>query len=202
MIGTECSARAEGTSDRTTAATSRWSMAAAQALYDAPFADLLFQAHGVHRQHFDPNAVQRSRLLSIKTGGCPEDCGYCSQSARHQGGVAATKLMEVDEVVAEARKARDAGATRYCMGAAWRGPKERDMQRLAAMIGAVKALGLETCMTLGMLKPNEASSWRRQASITTTTISTLRERYYEQDGDDTRVAADRLDTCSTCAKRE
>ncbi len=193
MIGTECSARAEGTSDRTTAATSRWSMAAAQALYDAPFADLLFQAHGVHRQHFDPNAVQRSRLLSIKTGGCPEDCGYCSQSARHQGGVAATKLMEVDEVVAEARKARDAGATRYCMGAAWRGPKERDMQRLTAMIGAVKALGLETCMTLGMLKPNDAQQLAQAGLDYYNHNIDTSERYYNQVAT-TRAWTDRLDT--------
>ena len=178
MIGTTLS---DGLSERTAAATGapsgesvRWSLAAAQALYEAPFADLLFRAHGVHREHFDPNAVQRSRLLSIKTGGCPEDCGYCSQSARHDGGVAATKLMEIDDVVAEARKARDAGATRYCMGAAWRGPKERDMGRLTAMIGAVKSLGLETCMTLGMLTPNDAQRLAGPASTTTTTTSTPR----------------------------
>ena len=118
MIGTTLS---DGLSEHTAAAAvspaiaapsgepARWTMADAQALYEAPFADLLFRAHGVHRLHFDPNAVQRSRLLSIKTGGCPEDCGYCSQSARHDGGVPATKLMEIDDVVAEARKARDAG---------------------------------------------------------------------------------------------
>ncbi len=194
MTGTECSAPPGGTSDRTPASpTPRWSMAAAQALYDAPFADLLFQAHGIHRRQFDPNAVQRSRLLSIKTGGCPEDCGYCSQSARHQGGVAATKLMEIDEVVAEARKARDAGATRYCMGAAWRGPKERDLERLAAMIGAVKALGLETCMTLGMLKPADARRLAQAGLDYYNHNIDTSERYYDHVAT-TRSWSDRLDT--------
>ena len=101
-----------------------WTREEALALYEAPFNDLLFRAQTVHRQHFDPNRVQLSRLLSIKTGGCPEDCGYCSQSAHHKSGLKASKLMEVERVVAEARKARDAGATRYCMGAAWRRPKD------------------------------------------------------------------------------
>src|SRR5437899_126757 len=104
-------------------ASPQWTREAAQAIYEAPFNDLLFQAQTVHRQNFDPNRVQLSRLLSIKTGGCPEDCGYCSQSARHASGLTASKLMEVERVVAEAKKARDAGATRYCMGAAWRTPK-------------------------------------------------------------------------------
>src|ERR1700747_2531258 len=112
----------------------RWTLSEAQAIYDTPFADLLYRAHSVHRSHFDPNAVQRSQLLSIKTGGCPEDCGYCSQSARHDTALAASKLMDVDDVVAQARKAQEAGATRYCMGAAWRGPKSRDMGHLSAMI--------------------------------------------------------------------
>src|SRR5476651_1345647 len=109
-------------------------IAEAQALYDAPFCDLLFMAQTVHRRHFDPNKVQLSRLLSIKTGGCPEDCGYCSQSAHHASGLKASRLMEVERVVAEARKARDAGATRYCMGAAWRSPKDRDMDAVVAMV--------------------------------------------------------------------
>jgi biotin synthase len=171
----------------------RWTLAGAQAIYEAPFADLLFRAHGVHRLHFDPNAVQRSRLLSIKTGGCPEDCGYCSQSARHEGGVAATKLMEIDDVVAEARKARDAGATRYCMGAAWRGPKERDMGRLTAMVGAVKALGLETCMTLGMLTPNDAQRLAEAGLDYYNHNIDTSERYYSQVAT-TRTWDDRLDT--------
>jgi biotin synthase len=131
-------------------------VAQAQALYEGPFFELLFRAHSVHRRHFDPNKVQLSRLLSIKTGGCPEDCGYCSQSAHYRSGLKASKLMDPERVIAEARKARDAGATRYCMGAAWREPKGRDMGRLAAMISGVKALGLETCMTLGMLNRENA----------------------------------------------
>lgn len=133
-----------------------WTRERALALYEAPFSDLLFQAQTVHRQNFDPNRVQLSRLLSIKTGGCPEDCGYCSQSAHHSSGLKASKLMEVERVVAEARRARDAGATRYCMGAAWRSPRNRDMDAIVAMVEGVKALGMETCMTLGMLDPAQA----------------------------------------------
>ena len=133
-----------------------WTSDAARALYDAPFIDLLYRAQTVHRESFVPNAVQLSRLLSIKTGGCPEDCGYCSQSAHHPSGLRASKLMEVERVIAEAKKARDAGATRYCMGAAWRSPKSRDMDSIVAMVRGVKALGLETCMTLGMLDPDQA----------------------------------------------
>jgi biotin synthase len=135
---------------------SNWTRERALALYEAPFNDLLFRAQSVHRQHFDPNKVQLSRLLSIKTGGCPEDCGYCSQSSHHESGLKASKLMEVERVVAEARKARDAGATRYCMGAAWRSPKDRDMDAIVAMVEGVKALGMETCMTLGMLDLGQA----------------------------------------------
>lgn len=133
-----------------------WTAAEARALFDQPLMDLLFRAQTVHRQHFDPNRVQLSRLLSIKTGGCPEDCSYCSQSARHDSGLSASKLMEVQRVLAEARRARDAGATRYCMGAAWRSPKPRDMPQIVAMIEGVKALGLETCMTLGMLDADQS----------------------------------------------
>ncbi len=133
-----------------------WTAAEARALFDQPLMDLLFQAQTVHRQHFDPNRIQLSRLLSIKTGGCPEDCSYCSQSARHDSGLSASKLMEVQRVLAEARRARDAGATRYCMGAAWRSPKPRDMPQIVAMIEGVKALGMETCMTLGMLDADQS----------------------------------------------
>jgi biotin synthase len=135
----------------------QWTKEEALALYEAPFNDLLFQAQTVHRKHFDANKVQLSRLLSIKTGGCPEDCGYCSQSSHHDSGLKASRLMEVERVVAEARKARDAGATRYCMGAAWRGPKDRDMDAVVAMVEGVKALGMETCMTLGMLDTGQAA---------------------------------------------
>lgn len=134
-----------------------WTRGEAQALYSAPFNDLMFAAHAVHRRHFEANEVQMSRLLSIKTGGCAEDCGYCSQSAQHATGLKASKLMQVEKVIAEARKAKAAGATRYCMGAAWREPKDRDMDSLVGMIEGVKALGMETCMTLGMLTERDAS---------------------------------------------
>lgn len=133
-----------------------WTAAEARAIIDQPFMDLLFQAQTVHRQHFDPNRIQLSRLLSIKTGGCPEDCGYCSQSARHGSNLSASKLLEVQRVIAEAKRAKEAGATRYCMGAAWRSPKERDMDAVVAMVEGVKALGMETCMTLGMLDAGQA----------------------------------------------
>jgi biotin synthase len=133
-----------------------WSLAEVEALYALPFNDLLFQAQGVHRQHFDPNAVQLSTLLSIKTGGCSEDCGYCSQSARHDTGLEREKLLDVTAVVEAAQAAKAAGATRFCMGAAWRGPKDKDLGAVAEMVREVKALGLETCVTLGMLKPGQA----------------------------------------------
>lgn len=133
-----------------------WTRDTALALYHLPFNDLLFRAQSVHRQHFDPNRVQLSKLLNIKTGGCPEDCGYCSQSSHHSTGLAASKLMDVADVVAQAREARDGGATRYCMGAAWRNPKPRDMDAIVEMVAEVKALGLETCMTLGMLDRDQA----------------------------------------------
>jgi len=133
-----------------------WSPAEVEALYALPFNDLLFQAQSVHRRHFDPNAVQLSTLLSIKTGGCSEDCGYCSQSARHDTGLEREKLMEVSAVVAAAKAAKEAGATRFCMGAAWRGPKDKDLGAVAEMVREVKALGMETCVTLGMLKPGQA----------------------------------------------
>ena len=133
-----------------------WTGEEARRLYASPFNDLLFAAHTVHRRNFDANRVQMSRLLSIKTGGCAEDCGYCSQSAHHATGLKASKLVQVEAVIAEARKAKAAGATRYCMGAAWREPKQRDMGQLVAMIEGVKGLGMETCMTLGMLSADDA----------------------------------------------
>jgi biotin synthase len=129
-------------------------------LYALPFNDLLFEAHTVHRANFDPNAVQRSTLLSIKTGGCPEDCGYCPQAARYHTGVDSQDLMPLDEVVSAARAAKDAGATRFCMGAAWRGPKARDLAPVLDMVREVKALGLEACCTLGMLKDGQAEQLR------------------------------------------
>ncbi len=133
-----------------------WSAAEVEALLALPFADLIFRAQTVHRRHFDANRVQTSTLLSIKTGGCPEDCAYCPQSARYDAGIEAGKLMPVDAVLAEAARARDAGATRYCMGAAWRSPKDRDLDRVCAMVAGVKALGMETCATLGMLSAPQA----------------------------------------------
>ncbi|MBI3897994.1 MAG: biotin synthase BioB [Gammaproteobacteria bacterium] len=127
-----------------------------EALFDLSFNDLIFQAQTVHRRHFNPNAVQLSTLLSIKTGGCSEDCGYCSQSARFKTGLESEPLMQLDEVIAAARDAQARGATRFCMGAAWRGPKDKDVQDVAEMIRAVKALGLETCATLGLLREGQA----------------------------------------------
>ncbi|HEV7310096.1 biotin synthase BioB [Ensifer sp.] len=135
----------------------QWVLADAEKIYNLPFNDLLFRAHSVHRAHFDPNAIQMSRLLSIKTGGCAEDCGYCSQSAHYPTGLKASKLMQVERVLAEASKAKAGGATRYCMGAAWRSPKERDMEAIVAMVTGVRALGMETCMTLGMLTPEQSA---------------------------------------------
>ncbi len=131
-------------------------IAAVEALFALPFNDLMYRAQTVHRDHFDPNGVQLSTLLSIKTGGCSEDCGYCSQSARVHTGLDAQPLMELGDVVASAKVAKAKGATRFCMGAAWRGPKEKDVKRVADMIRAVKALGMETCATLGQLKDGQA----------------------------------------------
>ncbi|WP_192362204.1 biotin synthase BioB [Mesorhizobium mediterraneum] len=170
-----------------------WTLEKARALHDAPFNNLLFLAQTVHRQNFDPNKVQLSRLLSIKTGGCPEDCGYCSQSAHHETGLKASKLMEVRRVIAEATKARDAGATRYCMGAAWRNPKPRDMEAVVAMIEGVKALGMETCMTLGMLDLEQAARLKQAGLDYYNHNIDTSERYYSEIIS-TRSFADRLET--------
>jgi biotin synthase len=134
-----------------------WTRAEAETLCNLPFADLIFRAQSIHRSHFDPNHVETASLLSIKTGGCPEDCGYCSQSAHYDTGLKATKLMAQADVVATAQRARDAGATRFCMAAAWRNPKDRDLDEVCGMVSAVKELGLETCATLGMLTPAQAA---------------------------------------------
>lgn len=133
-----------------------WSREELLALFDLPFPELLFRAASVHREHFDPTQVQVSTLLSVKTGGCPEDCAYCPQAQRYDTGVNAQKLMDTDAVVERARAAKHAGASRFCMGAAWRSPKDRDIPKVAAMIAEVKALGLETCATLGMLEGHQA----------------------------------------------
>ena len=133
-----------------------WTRAEVRALFALPFPELMFEAARVHRLHFDPTEVQVSTLLSIKTGGCPEDCAYCPQAARYDTGVKAEKLLALDAVLAEARAAKTAGASRFCMGAAWREPKDRDLENVCAMVEGVKALGLETCATLGMLTDGQA----------------------------------------------
>jgi biotin synthase len=138
-----------------------WTREEIGALFDLPFADLMFHAQRIHRQHFDPCEIQISTLLSIKTGGCPEDCAYCPQSAKYDAGVKAEKLMPLDAVLREAQAAKDGGASRFCMGAAWREPKARDMEKVCAMIAGVKALGLETCVTLGMLTGEQTARLKR-----------------------------------------
>ncbi|RKT62440.1 biotin synthase [Azonexus fungiphilus] len=138
------------------AAVRRWTVDEVLALYDMPLMDLVFRAQQVHREHFDANAIQRSTLLSVKTGGCSEDCSYCSQSARYDTDLERERLMPLDEVVAAARAAKDKGASRFCMGAAWRGPKDNDLDKVLAMVREVKALGMQTCVTLGMLKEGQA----------------------------------------------
>ncbi|MBS0253039.1 MAG: biotin synthase BioB [Proteobacteria bacterium] len=170
-----------------------WTSEEALALYELPFMDLLFRAQSVHRTSFDPNKVQMSRLLSIKTGGCAEDCGYCSQSAHHKTGLKASKLMEVERVISEAKKAKAAGATRYCMGAAWRSPKARDMDVVVAMVEGVKALGMETCMTLGMLSDDDIVKLRDAGLDYYNHNVDTSESYYSK-VITTRTYADRLDT--------
>lgn len=133
-----------------------WTRDEIQALYDQPFLDLVFKAQSVHREHFQPNTIQVSTLLSIKTGKCPEDCKYCSQSAHYDSKLEAEKRIAVDKVIREAQTAKDSGSSRFCMGAAWRNPHERDMPYVLEMVREVKALGLETCMTLGMLNQSQA----------------------------------------------
>jgi biotin synthase len=170
-----------------------WSLAEASALFALPFSDLVHLAQTVHRQHFDPNRIQFSTLLSIKTGGCPEDCAYCPQSAHFTTGVKAEKLMEVPAVLAAARAAKKAGATRYCMGAAWRSPKERDLEKVCEMVRGVRALGLETCATLGMLTAEQAFQLKEAGlDYYNHNIDTSEEFYGEIIS--TRDFSDRLDT--------
>jgi biotin synthase len=138
----------------------RWSVSAVESLLGSPFNDLIHRAQVVHRQHHDPNAIQLSTLVSVKTGGCPEDCGYCPQAARYHTNVENQDMLQLDDVLASASAAKAQGASRFCMGAAWRGPKQRDIEKMAEMIEAVKELGLETCATLGMLKPGQAERLR------------------------------------------
>ena len=170
-----------------------WTRPEVQALFELPFPDLVFHAQRIHRLHFDPREVQISTLLSIKTGGCPEDCAYCPQSAHYETGVKAEKLMEVDAVLAEARAAQAAGASRFCMGAAWRSPRDRDLETVCAMVEGVKALGLETCATLGMLTAAQARRLKDAGlDYYNHNLDTSPEFY----GDiiSTRLYRDRLDT--------
>jgi biotin synthase len=170
-----------------------WMRDEVRALFELPFADLIFRAQSVHRANFAPSAVQISTLLSIKTGGCPEDCAYCPQSASYDAGVRAEKLMPLDTVLREARAAHEAGASRFCMGAAWRSPKDRDLDQVCAMVEGVKALGLETCATLGMLSGPQARRLKVSGlDYYNHNLDTSPEFY----GDiiTTRTYADRLDT--------
>jgi biotin synthase len=170
-----------------------WTRAEVGALFALPFNELLHRAHAVHREHHDPNAVQVSTLLSIKTGGCPEDCAYCPQAARYDTGVQAQKLMSVEAVLERAQAAKDAGASRFCMGAAWRGPKDRDVVKVAEIIRAVKGLGLETCATLGMLSGSQADTLKAAGlDYYNHNLDTAPEFYGEVIH--TRQYQDRLDT--------
>ena len=172
-----------------------WSREEVRALFDLPFPELLHRAGTVHRAHFDPTQVQVSTLLSIKTGGCPEDCGYCPQAARYHTGVDATKLMSTEAVLEKAKQAKAAGASRFCMGAAWRSPKDRDIPKVAAMISEVKALGLETCATLGMLSGDQAKALKAAGlDYYNHNLDTAPEFYGEIIH--TREYQDRLDTLS------
>jgi biotin synthase len=170
-----------------------WTTADVAALFELPFNDLLFRAQQVHREHHEPNTVQLSTLLSIKTGGCAEDCGYCSQSAHHDTGLPASKLMELDEVLEAARAAKAQGASRFCMGAAWREPKDRDMEKIARMVSEVKSLGMETCVTLGMLKAEQAQQLKEAGlDYYNHNVDTSPEHYGNIIG--TRTYEDRLET--------
>jgi len=172
---------------------SDWTREEIAALFALPFADLLFRAQQVHRAHFDPNQVQTSTLLSIKTGGCPEDCGYCSQSAKNDTGLKATKLMEVEAVLADARAAKAAGASRFCMGAAWRSPKDKDLDAVCEMVEGVRALGMETCVTLGMLTAPQAVRLK-QAGLDYYNHNLDTSPEYYRHIISTRTYQDRLDT--------
>ncbi|WP_218355252.1 biotin synthase BioB [Alteromonas lipotrueiana] len=170
-----------------------WTHKEVQALFDMPFNDLLFKAQSIHRQHFDPNEVQVSTLLSIKTGACPEDCKYCPQSARYDTGLEKERLLEIEKVIERAREAKAAGSTRFCMGAAWRNPKARDMPYVTQLVTEVKKLGLETCMTLGMLSREQALSLK-QAGLDYYNHNLDTSPEYYGDVITTRTYQDRLDT--------
>ena len=170
-----------------------WTLAEVGELFNLPFMDLVFKAHGVHRVHQAPNTVQISTLLSIKTGACPEDCAYCPQSVRFETGLEASELLELEDVAARARAAKDSGATRFCMGAAYRSPKPKDLRKVLAMIRQVKALGLETCATLGMVTPPQAVELKVAGLDYYNHNLDTSPRYYEEIIS-TRTYQDRLDT--------
>jgi len=164
-----------------------------KALFELPFNDLLFKAHSIHRENFDPNLVQVSSLLNIKTGACPEDCSYCSQSSKYDTGLEREKLMEIDEVLKQAQNAKNKGATRFCMGAAWRNPTDKSLDKVIPMIQGVKAMGMETCVTLGMLSPKQASTLKEAGlDYYNHNIDTSKENY--PNVITTRTFQDRLDT--------
>ncbi|HWQ38271.1 MAG TPA: biotin synthase BioB [Burkholderiales bacterium] len=175
------------------AVSARWSAEQVEALFELPFADLLWRAQRTHREHFPSNAVQLSTLLSIKTGGCPEDCAYCPQAARYHTGVADEPLLSLEAVVGAARAAKQKGATRFCMGAAWRGPKQRDLDKVVELVRAVKALGLETCATLGLLRDGQAEQLKAAGLDYYNHNIDTDARYYGEIIH-TRTQADRLDT--------
>ena len=170
-----------------------WTLGEAEALFALPFNDLLFQAQQVHRAHHDPGSVQLSTLLSIKTGACPEDCAYCPQSVRHQSSIENEALLPVEEVLEHARAAKAAGATRFCMGAAFRSPKRKDIERIGAMVSAVRELGMETCATLGMLTPDQAQELKSAGLDYYNHNLDTSEEFYDEIIT-TRTYQDRLDT--------
>jgi len=170
-----------------------WKLDEIKALFELPFNDLLFKAHSIHRENFDPNHVQVSSLLNIKTGACPEDCSYCSQSSKYDTGLEREKLMEIDEVLQQAQNAKNKGATRFCMGAAWRNPTDKSLDKVIPMIQGVKAMGMETCVTLGMLSPKQASTLKEAGlDYYNHNIDTSKENY--PNVITTRTFQDRLDT--------
>ena len=170
-----------------------WKLDEIEALFELPFNDLLFKAHSIHRENFDPNLVQVSSLLNIKTGACPEDCSYCSQSSKYDTGLEREKLMEIDEVLQQAQNAKNKGATRFCMGAAWRNPTDKSLDKVIPMIQGVKAMGMETCVTLGMLSPKQASTLKEAGlDYYNHNIDTSKENY--PNVITTRNFQDRLDT--------
>lgn len=170
-----------------------WTVEAVQTLLDMPFNDLLFRAQTVHREHFPVSDIELATLLSVKTGGCPENCGYCPQSSEFDTGVKAQKLMSVEEVTRAARAAKDAGASRFCMGAAWRAPKDRDIEKVAELIRAVKGLGLQSCATLGMLQEHQAEVLKNAGLDYYNHNLDTAPDYYDEIVD-TRSYQDRLDT--------